>query len=160
MVRIAAIVMLAVSGAAHALDSLEFQLYGVSPNGVAFDIRPYCMDTTSEGDVDEPDGVHGEFCRLVGTENRGTLKPVGSCSIRHGNSYAFICEKGKLAMSGAVYEGRALDSSNLRANTEARTLYRAFIAKYKYGALGAVYRCKEGCTSSRPRYLIYVQRGD
>ena len=160
MVRFIAFFFMLGCSAAYGLDSLEFQLYGVTAKGRVFDIRPYGKDTSSEGDVDEPDGIHGEFYTWVGTETSGSFKAVGSCRVRHVGTYIFSCEKGTDPLSGVVYEGRPIDESQLSSFPHAKKLYRTFIKQYEYGLLAAIYRCKTGCGPSRPAYLILVWRGD
>lgn len=158
MSRTIALALTLVSASAYAVDSLEFQLFGVAANGRQFDIRPYSEDTYSDGDVNDPEGIHGKFFAYIGTAKKESHTFVGACSVRHKEAYIFSCSPGDALMSGVVYEGQPLEDA--KRHPEAKKLYRAFIARYEYGALAALYRCKRGCKATLPSYLIFVWRGD
>lgn len=158
VLRVAIAAFMLASGNVFAIDSLEFQLYGIAANGKTYDIRPYGENSYSEGDVDEPDGIHGEFFDYIGSAPNESNQSIGSCRVRHKAPYTFSCASGRSAMSGVVYEGKRLKDPRL--HPEARKLYRSFLGRYEYGALAALYRCKVGCTAERPTYLIFVWRGD
>jgi hypothetical protein len=155
-----AILTLALSARALALDSMEFHLYGSTKSEVMFDVRPFGKDSWAKGGVREPDGLHGDFFRWVGSEQEGRFVPVGSCTVKEQKAFDFRCKKGNYSLSGVAYTGDPLDESKLDQIPEAKKLWRAFIKRYGYGKLGALFRCSEGCTESIPPYLILGRRGD
>lgn len=160
MVRIITIVFLLACTPASALESVEFQLYGVNSKGQTFDIHPYGKGTSAEGDADEPGGIHGEFHMWVGTDRKGSFKPVGSCRLSNLDTYTFSCDKGDRLFSGVIYKGQKLTESQLDSHPQGKKLYRAFIKRFEYGDIAAVYQCKSGCSPLLPPYLIFVWRGD
>lgn len=158
MTKVVLVVLMFFSSMVYALDSTEFQMYGIAANGRVFDVRPYGKSTTTEGDVSEPYGLHGEFFELIGNERGGRLKSVGSCRIVQKDLYRFSCEPGNGVFAGVVYEGQPISDAKL--HPEATKLYQSFVRKYKYGSIAALYRCTDGCDAKRPVYLIFVWRGD
>jgi len=147
---------------AYSLDSAEFHLYGINAKDVAFDITPYGDGYTADGDVNEKDGIRGEFSIWVQTKEgeKVEAQPAGNCMVSHVGSYRLSCKPGKHPFSGVLYEGYKLNASDLERNPDARKLYKSFLAKNEYGLMAAYYRCKKGCNASIPATLIFVWRGD
>ena len=160
MARIIAVLFLLACSPASALEPIEFQLYGVNAEGQFFDIHPYGKGTSAIGDAYEPGGIRGKFYMWVGTEKKGSFKPVGSCRVSNIDTYTFSCDKGDRLFSGVVYEGQKLIDSQLDSHPQGKNLYRSFIKKFEYGVLAAIYKCKSGCSPLLPPYLIFVWRGD
>jgi hypothetical protein len=74
---IIAIPLMVITGTARAIDSLEFQLYGVAADGTVFDIRPYGDNSSADGDVGDPDGIHGAFFHGGWDRKEGIVKTGG-----------------------------------------------------------------------------------
>jgi hypothetical protein len=160
MKHVAALLLALVPIVASALESDEFQLFGLNAAGHVVEIRPYGADPGATGDMDDPGGIHGNFYKLVGSEAKGSMKLAGVCRLLGKGSWTLSCDQGALLLSGVTYKGEPISDDKAEVPPVAKRLYRAFIKRYGYGALGAVFHCTAGCSPKIPQDLVLVWRGD